>query len=378
MPAGAWGLVMHTGWYRMDVAALPRGVVVAVATDEAAPLWRGPIASVLEELADKLPAESRPDVAFLGDRKTHPLAAVLRGLAETPPTTPGLTIDIATQLGRYPVAGPLFRELLLGPARPVVLITTVPLLDLVDWIDPETTGRTLVYRLAGADRVSPAEFTEIGPEADLGVLVEHLRDPVKAVRISHPASLAIDWDNPAYRWDAGALVCDEPGDLGVTALFAQIEPTPPEAAVTRGSGAEIRVPLVPGRPVPPLAAVPLTAAEANVMSLWRRGTSFWCSGCSQSHPPGQVRCAAAADGPGLFPTLRTTPRAPLYRAEAKGAAWLIRPIPRGIVLLPDETVLAGPDGAVSLYAAGPDQWEPRHDTPSDFLPLGDGGFILPG
>jgi len=199
---------MHTGWYRMDLAALPRGVVAAVATDDAAPLWHGPIASVLEELADKLPAESHPK------SRSSATAARTRSRRPPRPLAGGSTRAGRSRYGAtrpLPVAGPLLREVLGGPARPVVLITTVPVIDLADWAVPATAGRILVYRLAGADRVSPPPFTELGPDASLTALVDHLRDPVKAVRIGHPAALALDWDNPAYRWDAGALACDAPG-----------------------------------------------------------------------------------------------------------------------------------------------------------------------
>src|SRR5262245_7954447 len=122
---------MTGSWYRFDAGSLPRGVVVVEAMKESAALWQGPVASILELLAEKLPANQQPDVVFLGDNRTHPLDVVLRGLsAESKPTRAAL--DVECELGRYPVIGPLLWALQqdLRHDVPVLVISTRPVIDL--------------------------------------------------------------------------------------------------------------------------------------------------------------------------------------------------------------------------------------------------------
>ncbi|MBX9583497.1 MAG: hypothetical protein K2X87_24615, partial [Gemmataceae bacterium] len=288
---------METGWYALDPASLPRGVVIADASPAAAALWHGPVASVLEELADRLPAGARPEVVFLGGRVRHPLGDVLRGLGSGHPAAAGPGVGIAANLGRYPAAGPALRDLFDGPPRPVLLLLNGPALDLDDWAVPEVTSRVLVYRLTGADRVSPAGFAELGPDADLGGLVAHLADPVRAVRVT---GFALDWDNDAHRWGDGELTAAGPAAVPLRVRLARADGATPEAVVSRTSGAEHRLTLTPcPTPVEP-AAVPLSAAEGLILDQWERGNGFYCGACRRSHPPGRVRCDAGG-GPALLP-----------------------------------------------------------------------------
>lgn len=367
---------LKTAWYRLDLSALPRGVVAVEASASAAGLWFGPVASVLEELVEKLPPNSHPEVAFLGDRQTYPLSAVLRGLSSTSAPGTGPTVDIAAQLGRYPVLGPLLWELSRGPVRPLLVLANSPLLDIEDWAVPEVTGRTLVYRLTGTEPMSHPAFREVGPETELGVLVEHLRDPVRGVRVGQGEALAVDWDNDAYRWDDGALVWGPPAAAELTASFLHPEGRVPEAVITRGNGAEHRLALAPVPPPVEARAIPLSPGEGNVLNLWRRGTPYWCGNCSRSHPPGQLWCAGVPAGRGLFPTLRDAPAAMAYVGEARSGEWVLTPVPRGIVPLADGRVLVSRDGAASEYVFDADHWEAFAEDPGAFVPLDGGGFVI--
>src|SRR5205809_981916 len=118
------------GWYRLELGSLPRGLIVADARPTAAGLWAGPIASILEEVADRLPADAHPAVAFLGDRTAYPLSRVLRGLGSTHPHAAGEPVRIEAQMNRYPVAGPALRDWELGPPRPVLILLAGPTIDL--------------------------------------------------------------------------------------------------------------------------------------------------------------------------------------------------------------------------------------------------------
>jgi hypothetical protein len=366
---------LQSAWYRLDLSGLPRAVVAVDASASAAAMWFGPVASVLDEIAEKLPPAAHPEVAFLGDRKTYPLAAILKGISSplAPPTGP--SVDVNSQVGRYPVLGPLLWELSRGQVRPLLVMANGPVLDAEDWAVPEVTGRTLVYRMTGADRATHPAFREVGPETELGVLVEHLRDPVTAVTVRHEAGLAVDWDNDAYTWDDGTLTWQSPAATDLSGRFLHGGDEPPAAVVKKAGGAVYRLPLVPvAGPADPLP-VPLTPAEANVLNLWRRGTGFWCGQCSRTHTSGRVWCVGKADGPGLFPTLAATP-AGAYLAEARANDWLAKAVRRGVVPVAPGQVLVSRPGAAAEYRFEAGRWEAFADDPGPFVPLDGGGFLI--
>ncbi|MBX9625117.1 MAG: hypothetical protein K2X82_15025 [Gemmataceae bacterium] len=360
MSAAGWG----DGWFRADPAGLPRGVVVADATAAAAPLWDGPVLSVLEELAEQVPPAEQPEVAFLGGRELHPLAEVVRAIASG---------EARRQLGRYPVAGPVLWDLLRGPPRPVLFVLAGPPADLADWDVPEVTARAAVYRLTGPGRVSPPGFTEYGPADDLAAAVAHLRDPVRTVRVGSPA-FALDWEGDA-RWEAGVLTADGPG--GVTARLLHPEGGMPEAVFVRASGAEHRRTMTPTDGPPAIAALGLTPAEGVVLDVWRAGHPYHCGACRRSHPPGQVGCRPPAPAGGLFPTLAEG--MPSVHVAVRGpGGWAVTPVPRGIVPLPDGTVLVRRPGAAPGYEWDGAGWVPLADDPGGFVPVADGAYILAG
>lgn len=364
--------LLRKAWYRLDLAALPRGVVAVDVTANAAALWFGPVASILEELAEKLPPESHPEIAFLGDRRTYPLSVVLRALSNAP----GATVDIASQLSRYPVIGPLLWELSRGPGRPLVILANSPLLDAEDWAVPEVTVRTLVYRLTGSGPITPPAFREVGPETDLGVLVEHLRDPIRRVNVGHGAALAVDWDNDAFLWENGILNGEPPASLELNAAFVHPEDRPPEAVVTRGAGVAHRITLVP-IPFPPATpCVPLTPAEGNVLSLWQRGTPFWCVACSRSHPPGQLLCAIPGSRSGLFPSLQGLANALAYRVELRTGEWLLTPLSRGIMDLTEGRVLVNRERSAPEYQFVDGNWLAFADEQNPFISLDGSTFLI--
>lgn len=80
--------LMEVKWYGFPPAALPAGVVAVEATEQAAPFWapNGPVCEILGHLHASFPANEPPGVAFLGDRSTRPLPAVLGALQPEPTT----------------------------------------------------------------------------------------------------------------------------------------------------------------------------------------------------------------------------------------------------------------------------------------------------
>lgn len=365
---------LQCAWYRLDLTGLPRGVVAVDATPSAAALWFGPVASILEEIAEKLPAEMHPEVAFLGDRKTYPLASVLRGLAMPGTVKPGPAFDVASQLGRYPVLGPLLWELSHGPARPLLVLANATILDAEDWAVPVFAERTLVYRMMGADAVSHPAFNEVGPEADLGVLVDHLRDSITAIRIGHPVALAMDWSNDACRWTDGVLHGTANELLDLTAQFLHPANVPPEVVVMKASGAEHH--LKPSLAASPetAAAIPLTPAEGNVLNLWRRGSGFWCGRCSRTHAPGKLWCAGTANVPGLFPSLDGA-KALAVQVAVCGGEWTAMPVPRGVAAISENAVSVTRAGTSAEYHFDGERWLAVEGEPSGFLAL-DGDCFL--
>src|SRR5262249_59459700 len=152
--------------------------------------------------------------------------------------------------------------------------------------------------------------------AELGVLVEHLRDPVRGVRVGQGEALAVDWDNDAYRWDDGALVWGPPAAAELTASFLHPEGRVPEAVITRGNGAEHRLALAPVPPPVEARAIPLSPGEGNVLNLWRRGAPYLCGDWFRSHPPGQLRWRGGPAGRGALPA---PPGAPAPAGSRGGA-----------------------------------------------------------
>jgi len=370
-------MTIRANWYQLDLGSLPRGIVVAESTHGSAALWAGPITSLLEELAEQLPPGSHPDVVFLGDRRPHSLAAVLGSVSPThPAASREAAPSVDRQLGRYPVVGPVMWEVERGSARPVLLLLTGTPLDLDDWATPAVARRTLVYRLTGPERVTPAVFTELGPEADLGRLGAHLRDAVTTVRVGGGAAVVVDWADDAGRWADGATTCGPPAAGPFHFLVAHAEGVVPDAVVGRASGAESRLQLVPARPPDPPAAVALSPAEGTILTMWASGRAFWCGACRQNHPPGALWCPPNEGRPGLFPTLAAGPAAPTYVAATRGGRWDATPVPRGIVVLPDGRVVVRRDGAAPVCDFDGTRWNFGGDDPGRFVPAGDARFAL--
>lgn len=354
------------GWYRFDAGLLPRGIVIVEAMRQSASLWEGPVASLFETLAESLPANLQPEIAFLGDSRTFPLQAVQQN-----------TITLARELGRYPVLGPLLHALqrdALGDV-PLLVITTRPVVDIDDWNVPEVTRRTLVYRLFGEARVSPDGFREVDNTTDFSQFVEHLSDPIEHVRITQDQGLAVNWSGSGYLRQGPGLEAGGLADYATTVQFVSSGSAPATAQVRRRSGVERRVPLRTAAPLPESEAVPLRGSEGSVLSFWRRGMTYYCPGCRWSHPPGHVRCRDAGGAP-LFPTLESRPIGTVVVVENQGgAAERFREVPRRRLLLEDGRVLDWSEDVPKFQVYRGDQW---HDEAAAgrFLSIGENRHAL--
>jgi|GEM_PF-3646255 len=368
---------LETHWYRLDSGALPGGVVAVDATSAARLLWAGPIASVLEELVESLPPSEHPDVVFLGDRMRHPIQRVLEAMSPSADLATGF--DLESQLGRYPVVGPLFRDLLDEPPRPVLLLLSGlsgPIIDLDDWAVPDVTRRVLAYRLTGSVRQTSDAFAELGSDADLKQAVDHLRDPVRSATIGGGNVLPLDWKQDGWSSRDGGLGCDRPESIEVELQLRHPSGVAPRAAITRLSGVALDLPLIrcdgPARLVPTV----LTRGEWNVLDSWERNRSYYCSHCRHNHLPGQLRCEGPARSLPLFPSIDASLPAPAYVVIKRGGQWSLIPYSRGIVPLGDDRVIINRLNQFSVSHFDGSKWEWQVGENSGFIPLDDGGFAV--
>lgn len=369
---------VETHWYRLDGRTLPGGVVAVDATSSAQPFWAGPIASVLEGISEGLPHTEHPEVVFLGDRIRHSLDRVLAVASSSSDGVASLNLE--SQLGRYPVAGPLFRDLLDEPPRPVLLLLSGmsrPIIDLEDWAAPEFARRVLAYRLAGNARQTRADFEEMGPDADLQQAVDHLRDPVEAVTIGGGNAIVMDWNEDGWSWRDGCLTRDHPPSIEVEVRLCHPPGIAPRAVIARRSGTTLDLPLSQCVGPPPRMPIAMTPSEWNVLDAWERNRNFSCSHCRQNHAPGQLGCAGPAPSFALFPSVDSPPPAAAYVAKRqRGGQWSLVPHTRGLISLGEDRVAVKTGPRVSIYIFEGAEWMLQKGEPAGFPPVEDGGFAV--
>ncbi|MFO0806631.1 MAG: hypothetical protein U0791_26295 [Gemmataceae bacterium] len=368
----------ETHWYRLDGRTLPGGVVAVDASSSAQPFWAGPIASVLEGISEGLPHTEHPEVVFLGDRIRHALDRVLAVASSPSDGVAGLNLE--SQLGRYPAAGPLFRDLLDEPPRPVLLLLSGmsrPIIDLEDWADPEFARRVLAYRLTGSTRQTCAVFEEMGPDADLERAVDHLRDPVEAVTIGGGGAIVVDWNEDGWSWREGCLACDHPASIGIEVRLCHPPGIAPRAVIARRSGTTLDLPLSQCVGPDPCTPIAMTPGECNVLDAWERNRSFSCSHCRQNHSPGQLGCAGPAPSYALFPSVGSAPPAAAYVAKTqRGGQWSLVPHPRGLIALREDRVAVRTGHRTGIYILEGSEWKVQKGETPGFPAVDEGGFAV--
>lgn len=358
---------MQTARYQLDVDQLPPGVVVIDASTEFAPLWSGPVVSVLEELATLSAGRSPPGVAFLGGSELYPVEAVLRGLG-------GNEDWIEKQVGRCPLLGPLLWKLQASAPRPVVVVTDTPPLDLTDWSVSDFTRRVAFYRLTGAGPVAPGFAEWSSTETELATVARHLADPLKQIRIGGAGTVALDWDDPSGTWRDGLLIVEEPQRSAIVCQFASSDDARPRAWGIRTSGREVEFSLSRLGPRPEEARRDLSRAEGIVLELWRQGNPYYCKSCEAEHTPGRVRCPIG--GGDLLPSLAELPSGTVGVVTPRNGGWTFRAVPRGVIPLGDSHVVVWADDNGGVYTAQGDRWVVAESLPARFVNLSDGSYAV--
>lgn len=364
---------MEHRWWSVSADTLPRGIVAVDATREAAPLWRGPYFSVLEELAAILPESARPEIAFLGDVRTYPLDEVLRGVDPTArPTGPAVAIDV--NLGRCPLVGPLMRTAAEGQQRTIVVLTNQPILDLDDWDVPGVQESLAVYRVIGADRLTQGGIPEWSTaDTELSHVAKYLHNPLTRVRVGGDGVYPLAWDAPEYRWTEGTLIADNPGPLHVSMTGSDDRP---RAEGVRANGGRVELRVTPCDPRPDGVTFELAPAEAMVLDLWSGGTAFACRGCGRVHPPGQVRCLGGTDGAGPLPTVAAFDTGTVCLVTRHPGRWSGRTIPSRVVELPDDRVLVWHAADARVYERSGEAWTSGTPWVRGMTPVGQNVFVV--
>ncbi len=362
------GLTMQCRWYRLDLAAMPRGVVIVDATLATQPLWDGPLLSIFEEINEKLPAEARPEVVFLGDRRCQPFSKLFGAQAGNSLASGAIT----PQLGRYPVVGPFLREWIRTSPRPLVLVTNTVVEDLEDWAVSEVVAALLIYRLTGSERLTPPPVREI--EADLEVLVEHLRDPLLDWRVGGRGVFAIDWQPADLTRESGSLHGSAAAAGNLHVLLAHPDECVPRCELRRTSGCSVFLPLSPASPPASDEEITLSEAETSVLRNWRSGQPFFCSSCQTKHNPGQLRCESNPEK-GILPSLAKYPVGMAWKLKLQ-RRWIAQPAARGICVVED-SILVNRNGLWEAYSLVEGEWL-RAEPPELFMSLGEDEFLFPG
>jgi len=344
-----------TNWYEIEWPDLPRGTIVCDATATTAPMWGGPMLSILEDLAG-IPEALQPEAVYLGDDVSCSLAEMLAAGTEFG--------DQAPDLNRGAVLGPWLARQAPKPTIVVAMSGTV-ILDLDDWKSPEWIERLAFYRFLGDDRLSPPPFTEWGPEIPLEELKHFLTDAVKEMTISGTGGVFLDWSEGELGRTPDLLLVTQPKER-VRFSFHHVDGIVPTADLIRRSGE--RVPALVRAIAPPNDVESRGIAGVdNLLSLWSRGMAWACKLCDRSHPPGQALCTAS-DG-SLFADLE---RDRLWNFRKHRDHWTAELAPRGVAMLDDgSTVLLTPAGTTMMDAEGI-----RHPLSTYFQRTADGGYLV--
>jgi hypothetical protein len=275
-------------WFQARVRPVPRPVVALDVSAAAAPFWAAQ-RNAAEQLAEALPPAAQPDVAFLGSAERIPLARFRRAAEQLH----------AANAGRGRVVSPLLESFREAWPEAVLLLAARPVFDLADWQHTPHAGRLTVARLDPGVPVVDGACSEL-ERIDLDAMAKLMRPPPSA-RIHQPGGIPFAWDNPSYRFDAGALVADpgEGGDVRVGFLSMTDEATP-VAELLAGNAPVSRLSLAPAEPLQSLPWLRFTAPECAVLEAWRNGRSAYCSRCGTDHAPGRVACPT---GGAILPSL---------------------------------------------------------------------------
>ncbi|OWK36467.1 hypothetical protein [Fimbriiglobus ruber] len=316
------------GWFEVRCPDAParKSTLICDATPAAAPLWAGPMLSILEAFAER-PPPAHPDVVFLGDTVARPIADVLR-LAADPDR-------LAAELGRGAVLGPWAARAAPRPSV-VVLNSDTQVLDWADYETPDWAPYLKVYR--GFGPVELDAHLEFLDDAPVSLMIQGSNGVFSDWT---PAAAEADWDR--LSWPAGSEL---PAVARVE--FHHPDGAAPAASLVRRSG--LTQPCRVTATARPAAAefAPVPVAAETILNLWGRGMGWACGLCHASHAPGVARCGAG-DGT-LFPSL---PRDGLWSVRRGAGGRVAVRAGRGRLVTADgDAIRLGAGGAECRRADG--------------------------
>jgi hypothetical protein len=335
--------VVNEFWFQARVRPVPRSVVVLDVSAAAAPFWAAQ-RNAVEQLAEALPPAALPDVAFLGSSERIPLARFRRAAEQLH----------AANAGRGRVVSPLLESFREAWPEAILLLAARPVIDLADWHHTPHAGRLTVARLDSGVPVADSARSEM-ERIDLDAMAKLMRPP-PSVRIRLSGGIPFAWDNPSYRFDAGALVADpgEGGDVRV-GFLSVTKDAAPIAELLSTSAPLSRLPLAPAEPLQALPWLRFTASECAVLEAWCNGQSAYCSRCGTDHAPGRVACPT---GGALLPSLAKLLPGGFVRVGLDATSY--QPVPSPALRVGEAALVvrapAGASPAVWRYDAASSQW----------------------
>jgi len=274
-------------WYSLTLKPGARPALVLDVSESAKPFWPV-IRSLTEGVLETLPADTWPEIFFLGNRQPFP-PEEFAARAE---------LWHSANAGRGSFVSPIFEELVRVPDRAVAVVGSGRIFDLPDWSDEPFAQHAIWCRYG------PANFTDgaFAEEAyTVEQLAEKLNNPAVRVEISGPGVMPFFWDDPSFRWQRGLLSGTKTSGSLLLGILSP-EPDQARARVVLANGSEQMLPLEPAEAPAPPEWRNLPAREDNLLRQAMRQGRYTCPACQQSHPAGQWRCSNPAATP-VFPSV---------------------------------------------------------------------------
>jgi hypothetical protein len=282
-----WDILVLEQWYSLMLKPGPRSALILDVSESATPFWPV-IRSLTEGVLETLPADSWPEIFFLGYPQPFPPEEFAAKVGSWH----------AANVGRGSFISPIFEELAGEPDRAVAVVGSGRLFDLADWSE-QPIAQHAVWCRYGPAALTDGAFPEEAYTVDQ--LAEKLNNPAVRVEISGPGVMPFFWDDSSFRWQRGLLVGTKTSGSLLVGLLAP-EPDQGRARVVLANGSEHVLPLEPAETPASPPWLELPSREDNLLRQALRQGRYMCPDCQQEHPAGQWRCTKPAAAP-IFPSL---------------------------------------------------------------------------
>lgn len=339
---------MEERWYQLTKIELPRARVIIDVSRSGEKLWPM-LYSLISGLTETLPRESWPEVLFLGDTISRPLAEFTS------------QHESLYQADRYRgrVMGPTFHHLETLTPTNTVLIGCGPILDLEDWHDTPIVGRTIFTKLLDSIQITNNRYAE--PIVSMDELTSWVNLSFQSLTIRLPKGIPTDGDRTEYRYLPERIVSESSGNLPLRFAYISESSDPPFAEIRLSNGGVIKQDVIPCEPLASPLWRNLPNAEFTIIDQWRRNGGYLCQ-CGQTHPAGQWCCTSDAEPRPLLTSLKelNSDTWVKFRCSAFNGKWMSPRIP-ALRLEQDTVILADDDGQMVHYRYNHQRecWEPQ-------------------